>query len=113
LQFLIDWNKGDFLGRDALARIAEEGVDKKLVCLALDDPLPVFGGEAVFVDGKAVAQSTSGNFGYTVGKSLVLAYLPVEHMDAKNFTIEAFGKRSSASLIEGCAYDPRRLKILC
>jgi glycine cleavage system aminomethyltransferase T len=112
LQFLIDWNKGNFLGRDALAKIAEKGVDKKLVCLALDDALPVFGGEAIFVDGKAVAQSTSGNFGYTIGKSLVLAYLPIAHMDATNFTIEAFGKRSSAALIKGCAYDPGRQKIL-
>jgi len=106
LQFLIDW-------REALVRSAEAGVQQKLVCLALDDALPVFGGEAVFVDGKVVAQTTSGNFGYTVGKSLVLAYLPVEHMDAKGFTIEAFGKRSSASLIKDAAYDTAREKILC
>jgi len=113
LNFLIDWSKGNFIGREALAKIRDEGVQQKLVCLALDDPLPVFGGEAIFVDGKAVAQSTSGNFGYTIGKSLVLAYLPVEHMDAKYFTIDAFGKRSSATLIKGCAYDVRRQKILC
>ncbi len=113
LQFLIDWNKGDFLGCQALAKIRDEGVQQKLACLALEDPLPVFGGEAIFVDGKPVAQSTSGNFGYTIGKSLVLAYLPVEYMDAKNFTIDAFGKRCSASLIKGCAYDAGRKKILC
>ncbi len=111
LQFLIDWDKGDFLGREALAKIREKGVQQKLVCLALEDPLPVFGGEAIFVGGKPVAQSTSGNFGYTIGKSLVLAYLPVEHMEAEDFTIDAFGKRSSASLIKGCSYDPRRKKI--
>ncbi len=113
LPFLIDWNKGDFLGCQALAKIRDEGVQQKLACLALEDPLPVFGGEAIFVDGKPVAQSTSGNFGYTIGKSLVLAYLPVEYMDAKNFTIDAFGKRCSASLIKGCAYDAGRKKILC
>jgi len=111
LQFLIDWNKGNFLGRDALAKIGNEGVQQKLVCLALEDSLPVFGGEAIFVDGKAVAQSTSGNFGYSIGKSLVLAYLPVEYMDATDFTIDAFGKRSSATLIKGCAYDPGRQRI--
>ena len=112
LQFLIDWNKGDFLGRDALAKIRDKGVQQKLVCLVLEDPLPVFGGEAIFVNGEAVAQSTSGNFGYTIGKSLVLVYLPVAHMDARSFTIDAFGKRSSATLIKGCAYDPGRQKIL-
>ncbi len=113
LQFLIDYDKEEFLGREALAKIAEDGVSQKLVCLALDDPLPVFGGEAIFVDDQVVAQTTSGNFGYTVGKSLVLGYLPVKHMDATGFTIEAFGKRSSATLIKGSAYDPKREKILC
>ncbi len=113
LQFLIDWDKGDFVGREALAKIAQQGVGQKLVCLALDDPLAVFGGEAVFVDNKSIAQTTSGNFGYTTGKSLVLAYLPIAHMDAKDFTVEACGQRSSASIIKGCAYDPGRGKILC
>ncbi len=113
LQFLIDWNKGDFLGAPALARIKEEGVQRKLVCLALDDPLPVFGGEAILVGGTAVAQTTSGNFGYSVGKSLVLGYLPVEFLGHNEFAVEAFGKRSPASIIRGAAYDPTRAKILC
>ncbi len=113
LQFLIDWDKGDFLGAQSLARIKEEGARQKLVCLALDDPLPVFGGEAIFVDNQPVSQATSGNFGYTIGKSLVLGYLPVEFLKHNEFTIEAFGQRSSATLIKGAAYDPRREKILC
>ncbi|MDK1020586.1 MAG: FAD-dependent oxidoreductase [Candidatus Hydrogenedentes bacterium] len=113
LQFLIDWNKGDFLGAQALGRIKQQGVERKLVCLALDDPLPVFGGEAILVDGTAVAQTTSGNFGYSVRKSLVLGYLPVALLGRNDFAVEAFGKRSSASLVRGAAYDPKREKILC
>ncbi|MHA1152236.1 MAG: aminomethyltransferase family protein [Alphaproteobacteria bacterium] len=113
LQFLIDWNKGDFLGAQALARIAEEGVRQKLVCLALDDPLPVFGGEAILVDGTAVAQSTSGNFGYAIGKSLVLAYLPAAFLGHNDFAVEVLGQRGSASVVRGAAYDPNRKKILC
>jgi sarcosine dehydrogenase len=113
LQFLIDWDKGDFMGADALRAIKEQGVQKKLVCLALDDPLPVFGGEAVFADGRPIAQTTSGNFGYSIGKSLVLAYLPVELLQQGDFTIESFGQHSPATLINGAAYDPKRQKILC
>lgn len=37
------------------------------MCLALDLPLPVHGGDAVLLDGTLIAQTTSGNFGYTVG----------------------------------------------
>jgi len=112
LEFLIDWNKGDFIGAQALARIKREGVQRKLVCLALDKPLPVFGGEAIFCDGEVVAQTTSGNFGYSVGNSLVLGYLLVEALERNDFMIEAFGERSPASIVKGAAYDPKREKIL-
>jgi sarcosine dehydrogenase len=113
LQFLIDWNKGDFIGAEALARIKQEGVTQKLVCLALDNPLPVFGGEAIFCGDKVVAQTTSGNFGYSTGKSLVLGYLPVGVLDNNDFSVEAFGEHSSASIVKGAIYDPKREKILC
>ena len=113
LGFVIDWNKGDFVGAGALARIREQGISRKLICLALDDPLPVFGGEAVFCGDRVIAQTTSGNFGYSVGKSLVLAYLPIEYLDAGGLSVEAFGERSSASRSHAAIYDPERKKILC
>ncbi|MCP4320113.1 MAG: FAD-dependent oxidoreductase [Hyphomicrobiales bacterium] len=113
LQFLIDWDKGDFLGREALIQIREKGVERNLSCLALESPVPVFGGEAIFSGGRAISQTTSGNFGYTTGKSLVLGYVPIEHLDQASFEIESFGKRSAAMLLKGAAYDPARTKVLC
>ena len=88
-------------------------MSRKLVCLALDEPLPVFGGEAILAGDKPVAQTTSGNFGYTVNKSLVLGYLPVEHLGRNDFEVEAFGQRARAEMIDGSAYDPARRRILC
>jgi len=111
LGFLIDWSK-DFLGAGALARIKAEGVRQRLVCLALDEPLAVFGGEAILVDGAAVGQTTSGNFGYSVGKSLVLGYLPADLASRNSFEVEAFGRRSGAVRVVGAAYDPERRRIL-
>ena len=113
LQFLIDWNKGDFIGAGALARIREKGVERKIVCLALADPISVFGGEAIFSGGNAVAQTTSGNFGYSVGASLVLGYIPVDLAGQQEFEVGAFGQRSQALPTNGAAYDPNRHKILC
>lgn len=113
LGFLIDWNKGNFQGRAALAQMREDGVTRRLSCLLLDDPLPVFGGEAIMVNGRPVARTTSGNFGYTLGKSLVLGYLPVDLDNETQFEVEAFGQRSVARRIKGAAYDPKRAKILC
>ncbi len=113
LQFSIDWNKGDFVGAEALEKIKQQGVSQKLACLALNKPLPVFGGEAVFLGDKVVAQTTSGNFGYMVGKSLVLCYLPVDLLDENKFMVQSFDEKSNASLVKGAAYDPERKKMLC
>ena len=113
LQFLIDWDKGDFVGSRALNKIKEEGIQQKLVCLALDKPLAVFGGEAVFLGDRVVAQTTSGNFGYTVGKSLVLCYLPVDVLDETEFVVQSFDEKSTATVVKGAAFDLGREKILC
>ena len=112
LGFVIDWEKDDFLGAEALAQVTREGPVQRLVYLGLDDPLPVFGGEAIFVDGEPAGQTTSGNFGYTVGKSLVLGYVPSEMATADTFAVESFGTRTPAARIRGAAYDPERANIL-
>ncbi len=113
LGFVVGWRKHNFVGAEALRRIRDEGVRQKLVCLALDEPLPVFGGEAILADGIPVGQSTSGNFGYTVGKSLVLGYVPSRHLAKTSFEVESSGERSAATLLTQAAYDPMRKKVLC
>jgi len=114
LQFLIDWNKGDFLGREALAAIREQGVSRKLTALLLEDPLPLFGGEAVFHEGKVVAQTTSGNYAWTLGKSIALAYLPVGlDFTQAGISVQSFDQKSFAKIARSAPYDPKRAKILC
>jgi len=112
LGFVIDWDKGEFLGAEALSRVKASGPSRKLVYLGLEEPLVVFGSEAIFVDGRAVGQTTSGNYGYTVGRSLVLGYIPTEMATADTFEVESFGRRTPASLIIRAAYDPSRSRIL-
>ncbi|WIY24379.1 GcvT family protein [Parasedimentitalea psychrophila] len=114
LQFLIDWGKGDFIGRDALTKIRENGVKRKMTALLLDDPLPVFGGEAVYFNGNVVAQTTSGNFAYTLGKPIVLAYLPTGiDLGSGVLEVQSFDQRSAATAVKGIPYDPQREKIQC
>ena len=113
LGFLIDWEKGDFIGRTALARQREAGPARRLVALVLDDPVPVFGGEAITHEGTAVAQATSGNFGYAIGKPIALAYLPAAIARAgTRVGVESFGRSSPATVVSGAPYDPRRTKVL-
>jgi 4-methylaminobutanoate oxidase (formaldehyde-forming) len=114
LSFLIDWEKGDFIGREALAKIRDKGVNRKLVSLLLEENLPVFGSEAVYADGKVVAQTTSGNFAYSLGQPIALAYLPTD-IDTETAVIEvqSFDRQCRAKVVKGTPFDPKRVKIIC
>ncbi|MCZ7676275.1 MAG: FAD-dependent oxidoreductase [Roseovarius sp.] len=106
LGFAVAWKKGDFLGRDALLTQRESGPTRKLMQFRLDDPLPVYGSEAVIADGRVVGMTTSGDFGHTIGAPIVFAYLAGDDMALREVEIEAFGRRSRATAIDRCAYDP-------
>jgi 4-methylaminobutanoate oxidase (formaldehyde-forming) len=106
LNFAVSMKKGDFQGRDALLAQKERGLSRKLACFRLEDPLPVYGGEAMAAHGRVVGMTTSGDFGHTVGASLVFGYLSGDDMGLKEIEVEAFGRRSRATLVERCAYDP-------
>jgi 4-methylaminobutanoate oxidase (formaldehyde-forming) len=77
LGFAVKSDKGDFIGRDALAGASEPG--RLLRCLMLEEPRAIaLGSEPVRVGDEAVGRVTSGGYGYTVEKSIAYAYLPAE-----------------------------------
>jgi aminomethyltransferase len=70
-------DKGPFVGRDALARQKEEGVERRLVGLRLTDrgfPRP---GYDIVSDGERVGRVTSGTVSPTLGYGIALGYVPV------------------------------------
>jgi sarcosine dehydrogenase len=106
LGFAVSLKKGDFQGRDALIRQKEQGIQRKLACFRLDDPLPVYGSEAMIANGRSIGMTTSGDYSHTTGASLVFGYLAGDDMALTEIEIEAFGRRSRATLIDRCLYDP-------
>jgi 4-methylaminobutanoate oxidase (formaldehyde-forming) len=80
LGFCVDLDKPDFIGKAALVKAKAAGLTRKLCTILLDDDAStqIYGGEAVYQDGKVVARVRSGGFGYTLGKNILYAYLPVE-----------------------------------
>jgi len=111
LGFAVSLKKGDFLGRDALLAQKQAGLQRRLECFALETPLPVYGGEAMIANGRVIGMTTSGDFGHSVGRSLVLGYVPAEYFGQNSMEIEAFGRRSLATRIDGCIYDPKNERI--
>ena len=101
-------NKGDFIGRDALVRLKEAGIRQKLVPLTTDgDACILYGGEAVVADGKVVGRVRSGGYGYTIRRSIALAYLRLElARPGTQLSIESFGQLVPAQVREAPLYDP-------
>ena len=112
LGFAVAWGK-DFLGREALERQRNEGVERRLCCLTLADPHAMcLGNEPVFRDGGVVARVTSGGIGYSLGASIAFAYLPADAAEAgTELSIEVFGERVEGTVADDPLYDPKGERI--
>ena len=111
LGFRVNLKKGDFIGRDVLAKQKAEGVKQKLCTFTLEQPLPLYGGEAVIHDGTVVGVTTSGNFSYTMQKSVAYAYLPLALSVAQDFVVESFTEQSRATRHDGALYDAKNERL--
>jgi len=109
LGFAVAFDKdADFLGRDAVRRLRDEGVTRHLRCLTLADARSsTLGNEPVRVGDEIVARITSGGIGYAVGKSIAFAYLPAGLDDVgTKVAIEVFGEWVDAEVVEEPLWDP-------
>jgi glycine cleavage system T protein len=104
LGFAVKLEKGDFVGRDALA--AASSPERLLRCLVLDDARAVaLGSEPVRVANALVGRVTSGGYGYTVERSIAYAYLPAEHDVGTAVEVEIFGEWVSGAVAAEPLYD--------
>ena len=112
LGFCVTLDKGPFKGREALARIKQEGPRQRLCGFTLDQPRALYGSEAILHDGEVVGITTSAGFGYTVGRWIAYGFLPAELSGETAFEIEAFCERLPATRCARALYDPARERIL-
>ena len=113
LGFCVRLGKGDFIGRDALARVKAEGVTRRLATVTIDPAATIYGGEAVWRDGRVLGRLRSGGYGYTVGRNIGFVYVPVELAQAVGtpLEVEVFGERVSAEVAPDVLYDPQGARI--
>jgi dimethylglycine dehydrogenase len=109
LERLVAFDKGDFVGRDALVRERDRGISHRLSCLVIEaDGADAHGYEPVYAGGSGpLAYVSSGGYGHTLGTSIALAYLPVEHAAVgTELEVRILGSRRPAVVAEQPLYDP-------
>jgi aminomethyltransferase len=77
-KWIVKFKKGDFLGRDVLARQNEAGLRRKLVGFELAGRGVARPHYPVFLDGAPAGHVSSGTFSPFLKKSIGLVYLPLE-----------------------------------
>ncbi len=113
LGFAVKTGKADFIGRDAVLRRQEEGLQRRLLQVRLTDPEPMlFHNEAIVRDGSIVGTVTSGNYGHHLGGAIALGYVPCPgesagEVLASRYEIEIAGERFPAEASLRPLYDPQ------
>jgi len=113
LGFAVRMDKGDFIGRAAIEGRTEETVPRRLTCLTLDDPAAVvLGKEPVFAEGSPAGYVTSASYGYSVGRTVVYAWLPrALSVPGTALAVEYFGERLPATVAAEPLFDPQMERI--
>ncbi len=114
LERFVRFDKGDFVGREALLRQQSEGVRQRLACLAVEaDGADPHGYEPVLAGGRPIAYVASGGYGHVVEKSIAFAYLPVAHAEPGTvLEVEILGERRRSTVVPQPLYDPSNERLL-
>jgi len=117
LGFAVKTDKPAFIGRDAVLRKREAGLEKRLVQFKLTDPEPLlYHNEPIVRDGETVGYLSSGGYGHHLGAAIGMGYVPckgesVAEMLASDFEIDVMGSRIKAEAQLKPFYDPKSERV--
>lgn len=117
LGFAVKTAKPEFIGRDAVLRKKEAGLDTRLVQFKLTDPEPLlYHNEPILRDGQIVGYLSSGNYGHHLGAAIGLGYVPckgesTDQLLASSFEIDVAGTRIKADASLRPMYDPKSERV--
>jgi 4-methylaminobutanoate oxidase (formaldehyde-forming) len=111
LGFAVRLDKGDFLGREALANVKAAGPRRRLVSFSIDGFAPFHGGETILFGGQVVGSTTSAGFGHTLARTIAFGYVPAALAGETDFEIVAFGQPYAAKRGPRCLYDAKNERL--
>ncbi|XP_041465760.1 dimethylglycine dehydrogenase, mitochondrial-like [Lytechinus variegatus] len=91
-----------FIGKDAVQKIKDDGLSRKVTLLKVDaDDVDPEGNETIWLDGKVVGNTTSGCFSYHLNQPIAYAYLPMSLQDVgTKVEVELLGTKWPATVIQ-------------
>ncbi|MDQ5810505.1 MAG: aminomethyltransferase family protein [Actinomycetota bacterium] len=134
----IRFDKRDFIGREALLRVQERGLEKRWVGLTLDSEVPAAAGDKIYAIGdvatfreivetgaeagehedeflpgeRQVGYVTSSAYGPSVGKMLAMAYVETARAwPGSNLLVEINGRPVPARVAQTPFFDPENARI--
>ncbi|MDC6465172.1 FAD-dependent oxidoreductase [Pelagibacteraceae bacterium] len=102
LNFAVSFKKGvNFIGKSALIKKKKEKVKKKLITLSLKNSTPGFPlllhDEPIYLDGKIIGRTTSGNYSFVYKKNFAFGYVTTEeNLEKSDIEIEIEKKKYKA-----------------
>jgi len=109
LKFAISYKKNvDFIGKDALLKIKDKELDKRMMMFTLIDSKPgeplLLHEEPIYLDDKIIGRTTSGNYSFCFDKNLSFGYVnsgnTIETLKDKNIFIEVEKKKYPVDILE-------------
>ena len=115
MERFIDFEKHEFIGKDAALLQRERPVDQVLSLLEIESSeADVSGFEPVWYDGERVGFVTSGDYGHWVGKSLALAYISTElKNEVEGFSVHVVGSEIPANQLPEAPHDASGHRMRC
>jgi len=99
----VSFDKGDFIGRDALLRQSGEGAGKTLVGFEMAEDGIARQGCAIVRDGRAVGRVTSGTFSPSLGRPIGMGYVEAAgtgNEPGAGLSIEIRGRARRARIVK-------------
>ena len=101
LGWICKLNKGDFIGREALAKQKESGVQKRLVGFEVTERGIARDDQDVLIAGTPVGKVTSGSPAPYLKKNIGMAYVPAESAsEGQHLQIDVRGKLVGAQIVK-------------
>src|SRR3989442_10829561 len=100
LGWTVKLNKGEFIGRDALLKVKEEGPKRKLIGIQMIERGISRAGYAIYENTLPIGALTSGAPSPTLNKNIGMGYVEASHAVVGNTVqIDIRGKRAAAQIV--------------